>query len=320
MRAVSVSEYGGPDALHLVDRGEPTPGRDEVLVRTDATGVNFIETYQRSGIYRVPLPFTPGAEASGTVIAAGDDVTTFSVGDRITTAEARATYADAFVVEASKAVRVPDGVDAETAAALPLQGLTAHYLSRSVFRAGPEHTVLLHAGAGGVGLLLTQLLTAVGARVITTVGDDAKAELSRQAGADVVLGYDGVADRVRSLTDGRGVDVVYDGVGRATFDDSLASLAVRGTMVLFGASSGPVPPFDPQRLNAGGSLLLTRPTMGHFLRTPEERASRYRDLFDAVAGGRLRVRVGERFPLAEASHAHRALESRATTGKVLLLP
>ncbi|WP_169079175.1 quinone oxidoreductase family protein [Microcella alkalica] len=318
MRAITMTETGGPEVLRAVDAPPPAPGPGEVLVRTHAAGVNFIEIYQRSGGYPVPLPFTPGSEASGVVEQLGEGVTSLRVGDRVTTCEATATYAEAFVVPADRAVVVPDAVDLDTAAALPLQGLTAHYLSHSVAHPQGGETVLVHAGAGGVGLLLTQLLAARDVRVITTTSDDEKAALSRAAGAWRTIGYDGFRERVRELTDGDGVPVVYDGVGRATFDDSLASLAVRGTMVLFGAASGPVPPFDLQRLNAGGSLMVTRPTLGHFLRTADERAWRYRDLFAAMAAGELEVRIGGRFPLAEAGAAQAALASRGTTGKLLL--
>jgi NADPH2:quinone reductase len=289
-------------------------------VQTAATGVNFIETYQRSGLYSVPFPFTPGGEGAGRVLAVGDGVEGFAEGDLIATAEAAATYAERFVVQAERAVKVPDTIGADTAAALPLQGLTAHYLATSAARPEPGDTVLVHAGAGGVGLLLTQLLVARGVRVLTTASTPEKHELSRAAGAAEVLDYDGFADLARELTDGEGVAVVYDGVGKNTFDDSLRALRVRGELVLFGGASGPVPPFDLQRLNAGGSLSVTRPSLGHFLRTPEERAWRYGELFAAIEAGTLDVRIGARFPLAEAAAAHTALEGRETTGKVVLLP
>lgn len=317
--AIVMTDTGGPEVLRLqtVDRPEPGPG--QIVIEVAAAGVNYVETYQRQGVYPVPLPFTPGAEAAGTVVAVREGAP-FSVGDRVATAEARATYAQYAVIDGDKAVRVPAGVDDRTAAALPLQGFTAHFLATSAFPAGPEHTVLLHAGAGGVGLLLTQLLKRAGARVITTVSTDEKAELSRRAGADEVLRYAGFRDRVRELTNGEGVAAVYDGVGRDTFDDSLGSLAVRGTLILFGAASGPVPAVDPQRLNHAGSVFLTRPTMAHYLRNAEERAWRAEDLFNAVASGALSVRVGGEYPLAEAARAHEDLQARRTTGKLLLLP
>lgn len=320
MRAIVAEQTGGPEVLRLADVPDLEPGPGELLVQTAATGVNFIETYQRSGLYSVPFPFTPGGEGAGRVLAVGDDVEGFAEGDLIATAEAAATYAERFVVQAERAVKVPDTIDAETAAALPLQGLTAHYLATSAARPEPGDTVLVHAGAGGVGLLLTQLLVARGVRVLTTASTPEKHELSRAAGAAEVLRYDGFADRARELTNGEGVAVVYDGVGKNTFDDSLRALRVRGELVLFGGASGPVPPFDLQRLNAGGSLSVTRPSLGHFLRTPEERAWRYGELFSAIDAGTLDVRIGARFPLAEAAAAHTALEGRGTTGKVILEP
>lgn len=320
MRAIVMAETGGPEVLRATDAPPPAPAAGEVLVRTHAAGLNFIEIYQRSGGYRVSLPFTPGAEAAGVVEALGEGVTSLQVGDRVCTAEATGTYAELFTVPADRAVVVPEGIGLDTAAALPLQGLTAHYLATAAAHPKPGETVLVHAGAGGVGLLLTQVLVARGVRVITTTSDDEKAELSRAAGAWRSVPYEGFAEAVRALTDGAGVPVVYDGVGRATFDDSLASLAVRGDLVLFGAASGPVPPFDLQRLNAGGSLRVTRPSLGHFLRTPAERSGRYRELFAMLASGSLAVRVGARFPLAEAGAAQAALASRGTTGKVLLVP
>lgn len=313
-----MTETGGPEVLKATDAPAPTPTLGEVLVRTHAAGVNYVEIYKRSGLYTVPLPATPGSEASGVVEALGEGVTNLTVGDRVCTAEGVGTYAELFTVPAECAVVVPARVDLDVAAALPLQGLTAHYLATAAAHPKPGETVLVHAGAGGVGLLLTQVLVARGVRVITTTSDDEKAELSRAAGAEHSIRYEGFADAVRALTGGDGVPVVYDGVGQATFDDSLASLAVRGKLVLFGAASGPVPPFDLQRLNAGGSLSVTRPSMGHFLRTPAERAGRYRELFAMLDAGTLDVRIGARFPLAEAGAAHAALASRGTTGKVLL--
>lgn len=317
-RAIIAEAPGGPEVLRWEASAEPTPGPGEILVETVAAGVNFIETYQRSGAYTVPFPFTPGNEASGRVLEIGAGVTGFAQGDLITTAEGNATYAQRFVVHASQAVPVPEGIAPDTAAAIPLQGLTAHYLANSAARPQAGETVLVHAGAGGVGLLLTQLLTARGVRVITTASSPEKQELSRKAGAAEVFDYAGFFERTWDLTGGEGVAVVYDGVGKDTFDDSLRSLRVRGELVLFGAASGPVPPFELQRLNAGGSLSVTRPSLGHFLRTPEERAWRYDELFAAIAAGQLDVRIGARFPLANAAKAHAALEGRKTTGKVIL--
>ncbi|WP_104118254.1 quinone oxidoreductase [Arthrobacter sp. B1805] len=318
--AIVVTEPGGPDVLTLQTVDRPVPGPGQLLVRVAAAGVNFIETYQRSGAYAVELPFTPGAEAAGTVEEIGEGAAGFAPGDRIAFAEGRATYADFAVVDADKALPVPAGVDLETAAALPLQGMTAHYLINSTFQVQPDHTVLLHAGAGGVGLLLIQLLKSRGARVITTVSTPEKEDLARRSGADEVLRYDGFAEAARTLTDGTGVDVVFDGVGRSTFEESLRSLRIRGTLVVYGAASGAVPPFDVQRLNSGGSLFVTRPTLAHYLLTPEERRWRSEELFGAVAAGHLDVRIGARYPLADAARAHEDLQARRTTGKVLLIP
>ena len=318
MRAVVVAKAGSPEELVLQEQPDPTPGPGEVLVRTHAAGVNYMDTYQRSGQYKVEYPFVPGGEASGVVEAVGDGVTAFTPGDRVTTGQAKRAYEELFVAEAARVVRVPDDLGLDVAAAFPLQGLTAHYLATSSANPQPGETVIVHAGAGGVGLLLTQLLAARGVRVLTTVSTPEKAELSREAGAADVFGYDDFKDRAREATGGEGVAVVYDGVGKGTFDDSLASLEVRGRLVLFGASSGPVPPFELQRLAAGGSLSVTRPTMGHFMRTGEERAWRYGELLDGIAAGTLDIRIGGRFPLAEARAAHEALESRGTTGKLIL--
>lgn len=324
MRAIIAERPGGPEVLSFTDAGALTPAPRELVVETTAVGVNFIETYQRSGLYPVQFPFTPGAEATGRVLAVGGEVEGVAVGDRVVTAEARASYAEQFVVAAEAAVRVPaalaEVLTDERAAALPLQGLTAHYLCTSVTRPEAGETVLLHAGAGGVGLLLTQLLAARGVRVITTASSEEKRDLSRAAGATESIGYSGFAEAVRELTGGEGVAAVYDGVGRDTFDGSLDALRVRGELVLFGGASGPVPPFDLQRLNSGGSLSVTRPSLGYFLRTAEERAWRYGELFGAIEAGTLDLRVGATFPLAEAAAAHRALEGRETTGKVVLLP
>lgn len=324
MRAIIAGAAGGPEVLQYTETGDAQVGPGELLVETSAIGVNFIETYQRSGLYPVGFPFIPGAEASGRVLAVGEGVSAFDVGDRIVTAEGRATYAERFIVAAIAAVKVPDSLEEiltdEAAAALPLQGLTSHYLATSAAQSLEGETVLVHAGAGGVGLLLTQLLTARGIHVITTASTPEKRELSVAAGAVESFAYEGFRERARELTDGEGVAVVYDGVGKDTFDESLATLRVRGQMVLFGGASGPVPPFDPQRLNAGGSLSITRPTLVHFLQTPGERAWRYGELFAGIEAGVLKLRVGKTFALGEAAAAHRALEGRETTGKVVLLP
>ncbi|MET1086918.1 MAG: quinone oxidoreductase [Arthrobacter sp.] len=318
--AIVARQAGGPEVLSYVPIERPVPGPGQLLIRVAAAGVNFIDTYKRSGVYKVQYPFVPGTEAAGTVEAAGEGVTGFVPGDRVATAEGIDCYAGYALVDEDKALPVPDGLDDLTAAALPLQGLTAHYLINSTFKVEAGHNVLLHAGAGGVGLLLIQLLKAKGARVITTVSTDEKEALALDAGADHVLRYDGFAERVRDLTAGRGVDVVYDGVGKDTFEGSLSSLRVRGTLALFGAASGPVPPVDPQRLNAGGSLFLTRPTIAHYLQDAAERRWRSDEIFAAAADGTLKVRIGAQYPLAEAAQAHRDLEGRRTTGKVVLIP
>jgi NADPH2:quinone reductase len=320
MHAIVARQSGGPEVLESAEMERPTPGPGQLLIKVAATGVNFIETYQRGGMYKVAYPFTPGSEAAGTVEEVGEGVQGFTVGSRVATAEGQECYAEYTVLDAAKALPVPDGVDLHTAAALPLQGMTAHYLINSSFNVQPGHTVLVHAGAGGVGLLITQLLKTRGARVITTVSTDEKEELARTAGADEVLRYEGFAEAVRQITNGVGVDVVYDGVGKDTFDGSLASLRARGFLVLFGAASGAVPPVDPQRLNAGGSLSLTRPKLADFLANPQERLWRSSEIFAAVADGSLNVRIGASYPLAEARRAHEDLEGRRTTGKVLLVP
>ncbi|MHC6231345.1 quinone oxidoreductase family protein [Arthrobacter sp. MMS24-T111] len=318
--AILARQAGGPEVLEYTGVEPPTPGPGQLLFKVGAAGVNFIDTYKRSGTYKVQYPFTPGTEAAGTVEAVGDGVTGFAVGDRIATAEGINCYADFALVDEDAALPVPSGLDVFTAAALPLQGMTAHYLMNSTFKVESGHRVLLHAGAGGVGLLLIQMLKARGAEVFTTVSTDEKEDLARGAGADHVLRYEGFAERVREITGSTGVDVVYDGVGKDTFDGSLSALRIRGMLVLFGAASGPVPPVDPQRLNAGGSLFLTRPTMGHYLQDAAERRWRSDEVFAAAADGSLKVRVGARYPLSQAALAHRDLEGRKTTGKVLLVP
>jgi NADPH:quinone reductase len=311
---------GGPEVFERVEVEAPAPGPGQLLLRVASVGVNFIETYQRSGVYPVRYPFVPGTEAAGAIVAVGEGVAGFAVGDRVATAEGTGTYADHLLLDADLAVPVPAGVSDEVAGAVPLQGFTAHYLVNSSYEVKPGDTVLTYAGAGGVGGLLTQLLKLRGATVITTTSTPEKAELARSAGADHVIGYADVPERVRELTGGRGVDVVYDGIGKDTFQGSLAALRVRGTLVLFGGASGQVPPFDLQQLNAHGSLTVTRPKLGDFLLDARERQWRGGEIFGLVAEGKLKVRIGGRYPLSEAGAAHAALESRATTGKLLLLP
>jgi NADPH2:quinone reductase len=318
--AIRVHTHGGPDELRLEDIELAEPGPGEVLVDVAAAGVNFIDIYHRSGQYPMPLPATLGMEGAGTVAAVGSEVSDLAVGDRVAWAFASGSYATQTLVSAAAAVPVPSRVDDRTAAAVMLQGLTAHYLVHSITPLHEGDTALVHAGAGGVGLLLTQMLVDHGLRVLSTVSSDEKADLSRDAGAEPIVGYEGFAETVREQTDGRGVKIVFDGVGKDTFDSSLESLAARGTMVLFGASSGPVPPFDPQILNRHGSLMLSRPSLAHFIATRDELEWRAREVFDLIGSGRLDVRIGAEFPLADAAEAHRALEGRRTTGKVLLIP
>ena len=327
MRAIQALQAGGPDVLELVELPTPAPGPGELLVDVAAAGVNFIDTYRRAGVYPMEYPHVVGAEGAGTVEALGEGVAGFAVGDRVAWHDGPGSYAELVAVNASGVVHVPDGLDLTTAAALPLQGITAHYLVRSTFEVQPGHDVLLHAGAGGVGLLATQLAVARGGRVVTTVSTPEKAALSAAAGAAHTIDYAAMDDitaelpaLVRELTDGQGMHVVYDGVGRTTFEASLASLRPRGMLVLFGGSSGQVPPFDPQRLNRGGSLYLTRPTIAHYALTRAELEWRTSEVLSSAASGDLDVHIGATYPLADAGEAHQALESRATTGKVLLVP
>ena len=321
MWAIQLDQPGGPEVMEWREVPDPEPGAGQILVETAAAGVNFIDTYQRSGLYQVALPYVPGLEGAGTVVATGSGVDGLVAGDRVAWASCPGSYATAVVAPADRVVRVPDGVELDVAAAVPLQGMTAHYLVESTYAAQPGDTILVHAGAGGVGLLLTQLAVAKGVRVITTVSSDEKEELSRGAGAAEVLRYgDDLPEQVRALTGGDGVAAVYDGVGAATFEASLASLRIRGTLALFGAASGPVPPFDLQRLNPAGSLFVTRPTLAHHVRTRDELLWRAGDVFTALAGGALHVRVGATYPLDEAARAHSDLAGRRTTGSIVLLP
>jgi NADPH2:quinone reductase len=322
MHAIRIHETGGPDKLLLEDVPVPTPKAGEVRFRVEAAGVNFIDTYFRSGLYKTDLPHTLGAEAAGVVTALGEGVTTLAVGERIASARVAGAYAGEATVAAAHAVRIPLGVDAPTAAALLLQGMTAHYLACDTFPLKAGDTALIHAGAGGVGLLLIQIAKRRGARVITTVGTDAKAELARAAGADAVCVYtrEDFTAAARAFSGGRGVDVAYDAVGKNTFEGTLHSLRPRGMFVSFGNASGAVAPFAPLLLSQQGSLYFTRPTLTHYTQTREELNARAGDLFRWVQTGELNVRIGATFPLAAAAEAHRALEGRATTGKVLLLP
>jgi len=323
MFAIEVAETGGPEVLTYVEKPAPAPGPGEVLIRAEAIGVNYIDTYFRSGLYPREVPFVVGGEVCGVVEAVGDDVAALRVGDRVVTAAANGAYAEFSLAPADFCAYVPDGVASDVAAAALLKGMTAHYLIKSTYQLQQGDPVLLHAGAGGVGLLLTQWATAMAARVITTVSTPQKAELSRAAGAVEVLDYPGdpqeFGAKIKELTDG-GVAVAYDGVGKSTFDASLASLRLRGMLVLFGASSGAVPPVDPQRLNAAGSVYLTRPMLAHYTHTPDEFAWRAGELLDAIADGTLSVTVSQRYPLADAQQAHRDLQGRKTVGSVVLTP
>lgn len=307
--------------MNVVDVPIPTPGPAQLLVRTDAIGINYIDTYFRRGLYPRALPYVPGDEGSGVIDQVGSDVTDFAPGARVAWAAAPGSYAEYVLVDASSAIAVPDDVPADQAASALLQGMTAHYLIESTYPAQRGDTVLVHAGAGGVGLLLTQMAVAKGVNVITTVSTDDKAERSTQAGAAHVLRYeDDIAARVREITDGEGVHAVYDGVGADTFEASLASLRVRGTLALFGAASGPVPPMDPQRLNGAGSLFLTRPTLAHHIRNRAELEWRAGDVFAAMANGALTVEIGAQYALEDAAQAHIDLESRKTMGSIVLVP
>jgi NADPH2:quinone reductase len=324
MRAVQVATTGGPEVLEPVELPDPEPGPGELLVDVAAAGVNFIDTYKRRGIYPVDPPFVLGEEGVGRVAALGPgDTGDVAVGDRVVWANIPGSYAGRVAVPAAEAVPVPDPISDEVAVGAYLQGMTAHFLVTDCAPVGSGDTVLVHAAAGGVGLLLTQLATARGARVLATVSTAEKEKLARGAGAVEVLRSDEVADlaaAVRALTGGDGVRVAFDGVGRDTFDASLASLRRRGTLVLYGAASGPVPPVDPQRLNRAGSVYLTRPTLHHYVATRRELLDRAAAVFAAVTDGSLHVRIGHRYPLDRAADAHADLEGRRTTGKVLLVP
>lgn len=323
MQAVVVHSPGGPQALVVEERPDPRPEQGQVLVDVRAAGLNYIDVYQRTGKYPLPTPFVAGSEGAGVVAAVGPGIDEVQVGDAVAWAMVPgAGYAQRVVVPADRLVPVPAGVDLETAAAVMLQGMTAHYLVTSTCPLAEGSVALVHAAAGGVGLLLTQAAVARGARVIGTTSSQEKARLAGEAGASDVIRYDevDVAEQVRRLTDGRGVDVVYDGVGRATWEGSLDSLRPRGLMVLFGAASGAPDPVDPNVLNTKGSLFLTRPSLAHHIATREELLWRAGDFFDLVQSGALSVRIGARYPLAEAGRAHEDLEARRTTGKSLLLP
>ena len=321
MKAIRIQSTGGPEVLRLEDLPAPVAGAGQVVVKVAAAGVNFIDVYHRTGQYRVPLPFTPGQEAAGVVTAMGAGVTDVSVGERVAYAHVLGAYAEYALVPADRVVPLPEGVDAKLGAAM-LQGITAQYLATTVYPLRSGDTCLVHAAAGGAGLLLCQVAKLRGARVIGTVSTQEKAALARAAGADDVILYteQDFEVEVKRLTDGKGVQVVYDSVGRTTFEKGLNVLAPRGMMVLFGQSSGAVAPLDPQVLNQKGSLVLTRPTLAHFIATRAELLARAADVLGWIHAGKLKVRIGLELPLAQAAEAHRRLEARGTTGKVLLLP
>jgi NADPH2:quinone reductase len=322
MQAIQIQETGGPEVLRLVDLPIPQPGPGQVLLRIEATGLNFIEIYFRKGVYKASMPMTPGSEAAGTVEELGPGVTGFAAGDAVASVAVMGSYAEYALASAAQLVKVPAGVTPEKAAAAMLQGMTAHYLTHSTFPLKAGDTALVHAGAGGVGLLLTEMAVRLGARVIATVSTPAKAELSCEAGASDVILYteQDFEAEVKRLTGGKGVDVAYDSVGKTTFDKSLNCLRPRGLLALFGASSGPVPPFDLIQLNSKGSLFVTRPTLWHYIATRAELEWRSGDVLGWAASGALKLRTEYIYPLAQAAQAQIDLEGRKTTGKILLVP
>jgi NADPH2:quinone reductase len=321
MKAIVVDRPGGPEVLTYQESPDPIAGPNQLLVRVAAAGVNFIDIYQREGLYTMPLPYTPGLEGSGVVVDVGASVTTFAPGDNVAWAGMLGSYADMIALDAHAAVAIPEGVSLEQAAQAMLQGMTAHYLVTSVWDIQPGQTALVHAAAGGVGLLLCQMITARGGKVIGTVSTDAKATAARAAGAGDIIRYDteDVPGRVREIVK-EGVDVVYDGVGRDTFMGSLKSLRPRGMVALFGQSSGPVEAFDPQVLNQAGSLIMTRPSLAHFTATPEELRWRASEVLGSLASGQIHFALAHRYPLNEARAAHAALKARTTSGKLLVVP
>lgn len=322
MRAVQFARTGGPEVLELVEVETPAPGPGQVLIRHEAIGINFIDTYHRSGLYPVKLPMIPGGEAAGVVEGVGDGVSRLKAGDRVAYSGGFGAYAQANVVAADRAVKVPEGVDLQTAAASLLKGMTVESFIRRCYPVQAGQTVLVHAAAGGVGQIMVQWLKAIGAEVIATVGSEAKAARARALGADHVILYrdQDVAAEVRRITGGKGVPVAYDSVGKDTFEGTLGSLARRGWFVAFGNASGPAPPVDPIRLMRGGSLVFTRPTLFDFIARTEELDASAAALFGMIGSGKIRIEIGQTFPLADARAAHEALESRATVGASLLIP
>lgn len=323
MRAVQATRAGGPEVLEVVETRRPSPGPGEVLVEIAAAGVNFLDTYRRSGVYPMSYPHVVGTEGAGVVTEVGPDVHDLSPGERIAWVDALGSYAEYQLVPTTSAVRVPDGLELSTAAAAALQGITANFLVTSTYEVQPGDDVLVHAAAGGVGMLVVQLARARGARVIGTVSTAEKEQRARAVGAQDVIRYtevDDVAGEVRRLTDGQGVAVAYDGVGKDTFESSLASLRRRGMLVLFGGASGQVPPFDPQRLNHAGSVYLTRPTLAHYIADRDELVRRADEVFAAVLAGEMTITVADTLPLEKAADGHSALEGRLTSGKLLVTP
>lgn len=322
MRAILASRFGGPEVLALADTGDPEPAEGQIVARVAAVGVNYRDIYERQGVggYRPAIPFVPGTEGAGTVLAVGPGVTDFAPGDQVAWADGPGSYAERVALAAANAVPVPPGVDLKLAAAVLLQGMTAHYLCHSTFPVSEGDIAVVHAAAGGVGLLLTQLVKKRGGIVVATTSTTAKAELARRAGADHVTTYDEFVEAAKRISGERGAHVVFDGVGKDTFDDSLTALRPRGMMVLYGAASGQVPPFDPQRLAAGGSLFVTRPTLFSYMADRAELLWRAGDLFGWIAKGELDVRIGATYPLADAARAQEDLAARRTTGKLLLVP
>jgi NADPH2:quinone reductase len=322
MKLIRVERFGGPEVLRLGEGPDPSPGPGQIAVRVEAAGLNFIDVYHRTGLYPNPLPFVPGLEGAGVVAGLGAGVTAFREGDRVAWTGILGSYAERVLLPADRAVSLPPGLGTDTAAALMLQGLTAHYLCTSTYPLAKGHTCLVHAAAGGVGLLLVQMAKRRGARVIGTVGTEAKAALAREAGADEVILYkeEDFLEAVKRLTGGRGVDVAYDSVGKTTAEKSLDCLVPRGMMVFYGNASGPVPPIDPLSLSRKGSLFLTRPNLVHYIADRASLEARAGDVLGDAAAGRLRVRIDRKYPLAEVAEAHRALEGRQTAGKVLLVP
>jgi NADPH2:quinone reductase len=322
VKAIVIEKHGGQEALQLKDVPLPEPGPEDVRIRQEAIGVNFIDVYHRTGLYPIPVPFTPGSEGAGTVDAVGDRVRDFRVGDPVAYAMGPGAYAEYVVLPAAKIVKIPESISTRDAAAIMLQGMTVHYLSRSTYPIKPGDAVLIHAAAGGVGLLLTQAAKHLGAFVIGTVSNQEKAKTAKEAGADEIILYTekDFQHETKRITNGRGVAVVYDSVGESTFEKSLDSLQPRGMLVSFGNSSGPVPPFKPAILSTKGSLFLTRPTLVHYTLTRQELLERAAEVFEWVKTGVLKLRIDSTFPLSQAAEAHRRLESRASSGKILLLP